>query len=225
MSDQIDFTTVLFALVAVFVVWKMRTILGTRHESSADLDSQAQGNASLANSRSAERLAEDGSEGNLRWMPFATFGTDMWEKLDQISKIDPAFDPREFVEGAKAAYELILKAFSAGDLLTLKPLLGRDVFDSFEAVISDRQSKGVQLQTTLVSLDRSEMKEIKIEGKTAQIIVRFASKVISFTKDENGSVLDGAADKVAEVVDVWTFQRDLDSSDPNWRLVSTEEPH
>jgi len=225
MSDQIDLTTIIFALVALFVVWKMRTILGTRNESSANTMTEGKNSSQVANIRSDIRSADEGSDEDLRWTPFATFGSDMWQRLDQISKIDPSFDPREFIEGAKAAYELILKAFSAEDLLTLRPLLGKEVFDSFSAAISDRQKKGAKLQTTLVSLDRSEMTDIKIEGNVAQIIVRFGSKVISFTKDQNGVVLEGTSDKVAEVVDIWTFQRDLSSSDPNWRLVSTEEPH
>ena len=224
MSDQIDLTTIIFALVAVFVVWKMRTILGTRNESNMNSTSRTQNNA-LGSNVELGGASADVTPLELRWTPFATFGTEMWQRLDEISKIDPSFEPREFVEGAKIAYEVILKAFSIGDITALKPLLGKEVFDSFSAAITDRRNKGARLETTLVSIDRSEIQEIKISGTNAHIAVRFASKVITITIDEHGSVLEGAADKVAEVIDVWTFQRDMSSSNPNWRLVSTEEPH
>lgn len=224
MSDQIDLTTIIFALVAVFVVWKMRTILGTRSESNMNSASRTQ-NSALGSNAELEASSAEVVPSELRWTPFATFGTETWQRLDEISKIDSSFEPREFVEGAKIAYEVILKAFSVGDITALKPLLGKEVFDSFSAAINDRQNKGARLETTLVSIDRSEIQEIKISGTNAQIAVRFASKVITITTDEHGSVLEGAADKVAEVIDVWTFQRDLSSSNPNWRLVSTEEPH
>jgi predicted lipid-binding transport protein (Tim44 family) len=225
MSDQIDLTTIVFALVAVFVVWKMRTILGTRNESNPNPAPRPQNGSSSTSTELANRSAANASNDDLRWMPFAAFGTEMWQRLDEISKIDSSFNPREFVEGSKMAYDMILKGFSGGDLAALKPLLGKDVFESFSAAVSERRHKKAQLETTLVSIDRSEMKEVKIEGKSAQIVMRFVAKVISVTRDENGLVLEGAPDKVTEVVDVWTFQRDLNSYDPNWRLISTEEPH
>ena len=224
MSDQIDLTTIIFALVAVFIVWKMRAVLGTRNESHPNSASRNQ-NGSIGSDAEASATNLDRNVPDLRWKPFATFGTEMWQRLEEISKIDPTFDPREFIEGAKIAYDLILKAFSAGDADALRPLLGKEVLDSFAAAITDRVNKGARLETTLVSLDRAEMKEIKITGSVAQIVMRFASKVITITTDQKGLVLEGAADRVEDVVDVWTFQRDLNTSDPNWKLVSTEEPH
>jgi predicted lipid-binding transport protein (Tim44 family) len=223
MSDQIDLTTVVFALVAMFVVWKVRSILGARDQEGDQTISRSPKGAGTKAGSDAATLRDPKDSG--RWSPFASYGTETWTRLDEISKLDPSFDPREFVEGAKAAYDFILKAYSAGDLQTLRPLLADEVYESFSAAISQRAELGRDLETTLVSIDRAEMKDIRLDGKTAQIMMRYESKLISATRDKAGVVVEGDAGKVIDVVDIWTFRRDLQSNDPNWRLISTEEPH
>jgi predicted lipid-binding transport protein (Tim44 family) len=225
MSDQIDLTTIVFALVAAFVVWKMRAILGSRNQSTIGSPPRVESSSTTTKIEPDANSDTTSSGEHARWMPFAKFGSEMWQRLDEISRIDPTFNPREFIDGAKLAYEFILRSFSTGDIAALTPLLEKEVFESFSAAISDRRKNGTQLETTLVSLDRSEIQEINIEEKVAQIVVRFESKIITVTKDESGIIVEGSQGKVADVVDVWTFQRDLNSSDPNWRLISTEDPH
>jgi len=226
MSDQIDLTTVVFALVAIFVFWKMRSILGTRDPENEERRprSKTEGKASsveASNGGKSDATIESG-----RWTPFASIGTETWRRLDEISKIDPSFDPRDFLEGAKMAYDLILKSFSAGDLPILQPLLADDVYESFASAIRQRNEAGQSLETTLVSIDKAEIKDILLDGSNAQIMIRFASKLISVTRDKRTQeVLEGASDRVTDVIDIWTFKRDLSSSDPNWRLISTEDAH
>lgn len=227
MSDQMDLTTVVFALVAMFVVWKMRTILGTRNPESEEGRHRPKPDGKIgADAAGSSGSKSDAQVGSARWTPFASFGTDTWQRLEEISKIDPAFDPRDFVEGAKMAYDVILKSFSAGDLQTLQPLLAEDVYESFSSAIRRRNEAGQSLETTLVSIDKAEIKDIQLDGRVAQIMIRFASKLISVTRDkQTQEVTEGAPDRVTDVIDIWTFKRDLSSSDPNWRLISTEDAH
>jgi len=101
-------------------------------------------------------------------------------------------------------------------------LLSRDVFESFTGAIADRESKGETVETTFVGLDKVEIKDAQIRGKSIQITVKFLSKLITATRDAKGEIIEGATDKVIDVNDVWTFARDIGSRDPAWKLIATE---
>jgi predicted lipid-binding transport protein (Tim44 family) len=100
--------------------------------------------------------------------------------------------------------------------------LAREVYDGFEAVIREREGRGETAETRFVSIDATEIAAAELRGKFAQITIRFISQLVSATRDRNGAVIDGSADKVTNVTDVWTFARDVTSRDPNWKLVATE---
>jgi predicted lipid-binding transport protein (Tim44 family) len=101
-------------------------------------------------------------------------------------------------------------------------LLSREVYDGFESVIRDRESRGETSETRFVSIDKADIIGAELRGRTAQITVRFVSQLVSVTHDRSGAIIDGNADRVTDVTDVWTFARDLSSRDPNWKLVATE---
>jgi predicted lipid-binding transport protein (Tim44 family) len=142
--------------------------------------------------------------------------------LDAIVRVDPKFDPKHFIAGARAAYEMIVGAFAAGDRRTLKARLSREVYEGFEVAIRDRESKGETVESRFVSLDEANIIAAEMRSNTAQVSVRFVSQLISATHDRDGNVIDGSPDKVTDVTDVWTFARDVNSRDPNWNLVATE---
>ena len=230
MQEPFDLTTIIFALLAAFVVWKVRSILGARtgHEQPP----QAGGNnhnqsklksaqQSAANDSNTLSQLDLGSE--TRWSPFAAPGSDVWASLDQLAKIDPSFTPRDFLEGAKSAYELILTAFSSGDRAILQSLLSREVLESFVSAINEREAKGHVAETVLVSIDRAEIRKLILKGTLVQIVVGFSSKLITAVRDPSGAVVDGSSEKVVDMTDVWTFSRDGASRDPNWRRISTED--
>src|SRR5665213_2942076 len=135
---------------------------------------------------------------------------------------DGNFDHKHFLAGARAAYEMIVNAFAEGDRRTLKNLLSREVYDGFEAAITEREKRGETVESRFVSIDNAEITAAELRGRTAQLTVRFQSKLVSVTRDKDGNAIDGSADKVTDVTDVWTFARDLSSRDPNWKLVATE---
>jgi predicted lipid-binding transport protein (Tim44 family) len=157
-----------------------------------------------------------------RWKGIAEPGTRIAQGLDEIARVETQFDAREFLEGSKAAYEMIVSAFAQGDRAILKDLLSRDVYEGFERAISEREKRGETVETTFVSIDKAEMAGVEVRGTNAQVVVRFLSKLITATRDAGGAVIDGSADTVVDVTDVWTFARTLGSRDPNWLLVATE---
>jgi predicted lipid-binding transport protein (Tim44 family) len=141
--------------------------------------------------------------------------------VDAVRQFDPTFEPDGFVRGAKAAHELIARAFAQGDRAALRPLLSEDVYASFDAAITAREKAGQQVDFSFIGLKQTNLEEVSLRGRIAEVTVRFVSELISATRDAAGAVIEGAAGVVREVTDVWTFARDTRSSDPNWKLVST----
>ena len=123
--------------------------------------------------------------------------------------------------GARSAYEMIVLAFANGDRRALKDLLSSEVYESFEAVIKDREKHEQKTETRFVSIDKAELVSAEARDRAAQLTVRFVSQMISVTRDKTGTIVDGNPDKVADITDVWTFARDTSSRDPNWKLVGT----
>ena len=107
----------------------------------------------------------------------------------------------------------------------MRDRLSKEVYDSFDSVIRDRESRGETAETRFVSIDSAEMTGAEVRGRMAQITVRFVSQLVSTTRDKSGNVIDGSPDRVTDVTDVWTFARDVTSRDPNWKLVATEAGH
>jgi predicted lipid-binding transport protein (Tim44 family) len=235
MQDSFDITTLIFIVLAVFVIWRLRSVLGQKTgNEQPPLDPLARRDPTVRPGTPAEQdnvVRLPGANGSRpvaevppaeRWKDFAEPGTPMAEALTEIARAEPSFDAPDFLEGAKAAYEMIVSAFAQGDRKTLKDLLSRDVYEGFERAITEREQRGEKVETTFVSIDKAEMAGAEVQGKSAQIVVRFHSKLITVTRDAAGVVVDGSADAVVDVTDVWTFARTLGSRDPNWLLVATE---
>lgn len=226
--DLNDFVTLFFLVAAVLIFLQLRNVLGrrtgnekppydpysARDASRDDDDSKVvtlpkRGEVSEENRfADIDAVAAPGSELNLG--------------LRQILERDPSFNAKEFSQGAKSAYEMIVTAFATGDRDTLRSLLSSEVYDGFNAVISERESRGEVTRSTFVGIEKADITEAGVVGDEATITLRIASQLISATFDAEGKVVDGDADNVVDVNDVWTFSRDLRSRDPNWKLVATE---
>jgi len=239
MQDSFDMTTIIFALLAVFVVWKLRSILGTRSGTekppSNPFLNRAPGPASARRDDAENKIitlpgAPDLSAGVRnaapadqaeRWKGFAEPGSKAWAGLDAIAAADRSFAIQPFVDGAKAAYEMIVGAFAAGNRQVLENLLAKDVYDSFAAAISEREKRGEKVETTFVSIDKAVIEDAELRAAAAQITLRYTSQMITVTRAQDGAVIDGSPDKVIEINDIWTFTRDVNSRDPNWRVSAT----
>jgi len=142
--------------------------------------------------------------------------------LRNLVKSDPSFRPREFLNGARMAYEMIVMAYADGDRKSLKNLLSKEVYDGFDAAITDREKRGEVVKSTFVGIDKADIIQIAMKDNEAQITLRIVSQLISATYDNAGALIDGDQETVAEVTDIWTFARDIRSRDPNWKLIATE---
>jgi predicted lipid-binding transport protein (Tim44 family) len=232
-----DIYTIIFLALAVFIFLRLRSVLGQRtgrerppYDPFSARD-PARGtpkdNVVALPGRAAEtadKPAESAEpvEAMDRWKGVAEPGSPVAAGLDAIAAQDRSFDAKHFLAGARAAYEMVVTAFAEGDRRTLKNLLSREVLEGFEAAISEREQRGEKAETHFISLDNADVVGAEVRGKSAQITVRFISKLISVTRDRSGAVIDGSPEKITDVTDVWTFARDLSSRDPNWKLIATE---
>jgi predicted lipid-binding transport protein (Tim44 family) len=138
-----------------------------------------------------------------------------------LKAADPSFNEQAFLGGVRGAFDIILKAFAAGDTASLKPLLSTDVFGAFAEAIRARQAAKETHQTTVVGVKSVGIEQTTIEGTTALVTVKIVSDQINVTHDTDGKVVDGEPDKVVEKTDFWTLSRNLRARDPNWTLVAT----
>ena len=240
MHEPLDITTIIFALLAVFVVWKLRSVLGTRtgHEKQRDRpfapraeeaarQSLPGGNViRLPGAAAAEAGAAAPPKPDAeRWRDLVEPDSRAIPGLEEIAAAESGFDAPAFLAGAKSAYEMIVTAFAKGDRETLRRLLADDVYESFTHAIADREARGERVEMTFVSLEKVTIDDAQAKGPLAQITVRFLSKLITATYDKSGAVVDGAPERVVDMTDIWTFAREIGSRDPNWRLVATETAH
>lgn len=138
--------------------------------------------------------------------------------LDAIAQADPDFSPAFFIDGAKAAYSMILEAFASGDRDQLKGLLTDDVFKVYDEAIEAREADNLTQVTDLGRLRRAAIESSNLEGKLAHISVLYESELTSALMNAEGEVVQGDPDILSSVSEVWTFERNLKSSDMNWRL-------
>jgi predicted lipid-binding transport protein (Tim44 family) len=224
---EIDLPTVIFALVALFVAYKLRSVLGVRNNSE-----RQPGNllAPLRRAPGPPNPAVVPSDGAApasvpppaadRWKGVADPAA--WSGVDAIAAADHDFSPQAFLSGARAAYDMVVHAFAAGDTATLRSLMAPEAFANFDNAIRARLAKGQTMTTTVVSIDEATIVGAQLVGATAQLTVRFAAKLASVTRDPVGAIVDGSANAVADHIDLWTFARDVRSRDPNWMLTATE---
>ena len=237
-QSDVDIYTIIFLALAVFIFLRLRNVLGQRT-----------GNERPPYDRAARNVVHGTQDNNVvpipgtvidqaplaptadiaapsdRWKGITEPGTTLAQGLDAIAAQDSSFDPRHFLSGARSAYEMIVLAFANGDRRALKDLLSSDVYDSFEAVIRDREKHEQKTETRFVSIDKAELVGAEGRDKSAQLTVRFVSQMISVTRDKAGTIVEGNPDKVTDITDVWTFARDTTSRDPNWKLVGTGSAH
>jgi predicted lipid-binding transport protein (Tim44 family) len=233
MNGTIDILTLIFLVLAVVIFLKLRSVLGRRtgHErprydpySTQDANGKpVRDNVVTLPRNESPRVADELDEATFakRLKEVATEGSDVAEKLQAIAKVDRGFDPKHFMNGAKVAYEMVVTAFAEGDRRTLKQLLSRDVFDSFVEAISERERNGETVDFKFVGISNSEITDAELNGKTANITIKFITDLITATRNRVGEVVDGSPTHISEVTDIWTFARELASRDPNWRVVAT----
>ena len=215
------FDVILFAMVAAFLVLRLRSVLGRRtgNERRRELFVRRERSTPDKNVPPAE-TTEGAPNPAIAAAPVGSIA----DGLQRVRRADPGFDPSLFLEGVRTAFEMIVNAFAAGDKAALQPLLSREVFQQFGTAIDERVAAKETLETRITQLADADIVEAELAGRTAQITVKLLSKQINVTRAMDGSIVDGDPENPAEKTDFWTFSRDTRSTDPNWVLVATSSP-
>lgn len=217
------FDIVFFAMVAAFLILRLRSVLGRRtgNEKPDRWTTRAPQPGRPEAADNVARLPDRSRRTDAEAELGAAAGSTLDAGLTQIRVADPNFDPSNFLDGARGAFEMIVAAYAQGDTATLRPLLSDEVYDNFAQAIRGRAQAKQTLETTLVGIKSAEIAEARMEGRTAIVVVKFVSEQINVTRDAAGNVVEGDPQAIATVTDVWTFSRNTRARDPNWLLVAT----
>jgi predicted lipid-binding transport protein (Tim44 family) len=227
MSEGFAYIDILFfAMVAAFIAFRLRSVLGRRtgHERR-----RAEGFGDVQSGASSDNVVPIGER---RSSPteadpaIAALGEgDVKNGLTEIREADELFDLQEFLSGARLAFEMIVDAYAAGDKAVLRPLLADQVFRGFARAIDERVAIEQTLDTQLLSVAEPEVIEAELVGSLAHVTLRFESEQVNVIRDRDGKVVEGDAQTADSIIDLWTFERDTESSDPNWTLIETRTPN
>ena len=204
---------VLFGLVAVFLVLRLINVLGKR----TGFEQPVSRIIPQPVPQAAAPVIEAVAEPVRRNLPDPT--SPVGQTLLAMTRIDANFAPQRFLDGAEAAFRLIVAAFATGDRPTLHRLLSEDTYAAFEGAIAAREAAGHSQKTDIRSVESVTIDHAELNGSVAVISVRFVSDQVNITLDANGAVLAGT-DAVTEITDIWSFERNLAQPDPAWRLVA-----
>ncbi len=221
MSTQMIELLILFA-IAAFVLFRLKSVIGTRtgYETPPDYMSRERtpGEGRAAPVGNVETAEED--TGLSRPVPEHAL-----RPLAQIREAEPDFTLAGFVEGARGAYEMILMAYEAGDRETLEDLLAPEVYEAFEASITERENAGLKVDARFIGVRdiRLEAASFDPQNGEAEITLRFVGEMITAVRDPEERIVEGDPNEVRRQTDVWTFSRTLGAADPNWLLAATGE--
>ena len=211
---------VILALVALFIGLRLYSVLGERtgHEQPilkpADPDARVEPRTdTLAPAPAGSPL--DGA--GMAYLPTAGPG------VRALLAADSTFDVARFLDGAKAAYRLVMESFWKGELDAIRAHVDDHVYDTFAGAVAERSAQGLVLDNRLVAIEQAVISDAELKKAIAEVTVRFEADIAAVTRNEGGNVIAGSLSDAVQTRDRWTFRRDLGSKDPNWLLIETDE--
>lgn len=216
------FSIVLLAMIAAFLGMRLYSVLGKRtgHEQEPVLprrdDRAAPAPIRLEDGDTTALAAPATDTAGLIYEPAAEAG------LRQLLASDRNFDAGRFMEGAEAAYRMILEAYWKGDRDTLRDLCDDDSYEAFVEAIEAREARGETLENRLIGIDSAKITAVEMSRSEARITVRYHADISAITRDADGKLIAGSMSDATATDDLWTFRRQIGSNDPNWLLDEAE---
>ncbi|MCP4205790.1 MAG: Tim44 domain-containing protein [Shimia sp.] len=206
--------------IAVFLILRLRNVLGTRD----GYEEPRQEGVSQARRAGPDlEVIEGGPDQDI--LDHAEEGSVTALALAKMKSMEPQFGVNDFLGGARGAYEMILMAFEKGDLASIQPFLGEEVYESFAHVVEMRADKGLTVESEFVGVREMVLQAAHFDdsSKEGEITVRYVGELTHVVRDNAGEIVEGSESQIKRQKDVWTFARVMGSDDPNWQLVATGE--
>jgi len=206
--------------IAIFLVLKLRSVLGTR-------EGFEKPPVPLEDARKPARrefeVIEGGPDRDI--VDHVPDGSPAAKALAAMKVAEPGFSVGEFLQGARGAYEMILMAFETGEMERIRAFLSPEVFETFDSAVQARRAQGLTVEATFVGLRELTLQEATFDTTTreGEVTVRFTGELTSVVKDSLGAVVEGSPTAIKRQRDTWTFARRMGLDDPNWQLVATGE--
>lgn len=208
---------ILFGMIAAFLVLRLRGILGKRQGFERPPEAATRPDLRLVDDPPG--LVPPGAAAGPSSYTLPDPTSPAGRALVAMQSVDNGFAPERFLQGAEMAFRMIVAAFAAGDRAALRPLLSDDTMAAFDGAITAREQAGQTQRTEIRSVDAASIEQAELRGGHASITVHFTSDQVNITLGSDGQPAAGT-DAVTEIKDIWTFERDLGSPDPTWRLVA-----
>ena len=202
----------IFAVIAIFLIMRLRNILGSREGFEQKQDNrpiQPVNQAESAREKKVVPLRPSQLDGN---------------GLEAVRRADPNFSDDTFLQGAASAFGMVLSAFADGDVTQLRRLLSFELYEEFSESIRLRNKNGDELGIEIISIDDVQLTDGQVVDNIASVTVTFVSTQTRTLTDRDGVVLEEDSMESAELTDIWLFERDTQLDDPNWKLVETRVP-
>jgi len=207
--------------IAVFLILRLRSVLGTREGYEKPRVSQP--GPSKSDNPNKFEVIEGGPDHDI--IDHVPENSPAAEALARMKQLEPSFSVGEFLGGARGAYEMILMGFEKGDMADIKPFLSNEVYESFAYVVNEREAKGLTVEADFAGVKELQLVDAELDETTneGELTVRFVGQLTFAVRDRAGEVIEGDPKAVKTQRDVWTFARQMGTDDPNWQLVATGE--
>ena len=200
---------IIFAIIAIFLVYRLKSILGQNSDGNEQNDKINIGKKNLTN---VVKLGNNQFDIN-----------DTKINKDIINQVDPTFNEKEFLKGAQNFFEMVIDCFVKGNLKNIEMYIEKKLINNFQLVIDERLQEEETLKIKINKMNSIQIKDVKKQKNFLRLSVLFESEQIKVLKDKNGKIIDGDQKKSILVKDLWTFQREIHSKDLNWILIETSD--
>ncbi len=206
--------------IAVFLILRLRNVLGTRDGFERSRAPASQGEQPTVPEL---HVSEDGYDDDIA--DHVDESSESASALRTMKFAEPEFTVGGFIEGARGAYEMILMSFERGDIDSIAPLLGDEVYQTFIDVVGEREDQGLSIDAKFVGIRDVSLVEATYDSRNheAEITLRFVGELTSAVRNAAGEIIEGNPSEIRRQKDTWTFMRRMGAKDPNWKLVATGE--
>ena len=214
----------ILAMIAVFIINRLRNVLGKKTGNEQDIVEKFSRNKTNFKESPPDQISNDNNKKKEKPRDiFFHQDPTINSNLRKIHKLDNNFDSQSFLDGSKKAFEFIIKNYSEENLDSIKTLLSKNIFNEFDTQIKKRIQKSQNLDITIISVKDAEILSANLRSNNAIISVKFSSEQVHVIKDPEGKIVEGDSNQILTINESWTFSKNMKSKDPNWALEKIEE--